>query len=92
MKPSVYIKDLANYVGKEVTLYGWLYNKRSISSGTRNNGPGRRRRTAGGAKAGFVMAESSSSTRDQHAKDRPRLPAGSEPAPADPDTRRMNGR
>src|SRR3989339_620401 len=29
MKPSVYIKDLKDYVGKEVTLKGWLYNKRS---------------------------------------------------------------
>ncbi len=29
MKPEIYIKDLGNYVGKEVTLQGWLYNKRS---------------------------------------------------------------
>ncbi|MFA3782110.1 asparagine--tRNA ligase [Melioribacteraceae bacterium 4301-Me] len=29
MKPTVYIKDLKNYVSKEVTLKGWLYNKRS---------------------------------------------------------------
>lgn len=29
MRPTVYIKDLSEYVGKEVTLYGWLYNKRS---------------------------------------------------------------
>lgn len=29
MRPSVYIKDLANHVGKEVALKGWLYNKRS---------------------------------------------------------------
>src|SRR3989339_849932 len=29
MKPEVYIKDLKDYVGKEVTLKGWLYNKRS---------------------------------------------------------------
>ncbi len=29
MRPTVYIKDLKNYTGKEVTLKGWLYNKRS---------------------------------------------------------------
>ncbi len=29
MRPEIYIKDLANHVGKEVTLRGWLYNKRS---------------------------------------------------------------
>ena len=29
MRPSVYIKDLKDYVGKEVNLKGWLYNKRS---------------------------------------------------------------
>lgn len=29
MRPTVYIKDLKNYAGKEVTLKGWLYNKRS---------------------------------------------------------------
>lgn len=29
MKPTVYIKDLSQYVGEEVTLKGWLYNKRS---------------------------------------------------------------
>lgn len=29
MKPTVYIKDLSKYVGEEVTLKGWLYNKRS---------------------------------------------------------------
>jgi asparaginyl-tRNA synthetase len=29
MKPEVYISDLAKYVGQEVTLKGWLYNKRS---------------------------------------------------------------
>lgn len=28
-KPSVYIKDLKDHVGEEVTLKGWLYNKRS---------------------------------------------------------------
>src|SRR3989339_1432676 len=28
-KPTVYIKDLKNHVGEEVTLKGWLYNKRS---------------------------------------------------------------
>lgn len=28
-KPEVYIKDLKNHVGEEVTLKGWLYNKRS---------------------------------------------------------------
>ncbi len=26
---KIYIKDLANYVGKKITLSGWLYNKRS---------------------------------------------------------------
>ena len=29
MKPTVYIKDLSNHVNEEVTLKGWLYNKRS---------------------------------------------------------------
>lgn len=29
MTSNVYIKDLADYVGKSVTLRGWLYNKRS---------------------------------------------------------------
>jgi len=29
MRPAVYIKDLSKYVGEEVTLKGWLYNKRS---------------------------------------------------------------
>ncbi len=29
MKPTVYIKDLSKHVNKEVTLKGWLYNKRS---------------------------------------------------------------
>jgi asparaginyl-tRNA synthetase len=29
MAQKVYIKDLAEYVGKEVTLKGWLHNKRS---------------------------------------------------------------
>lgn len=29
MRPTVYIKDLKNHVGEEVTLKGWLYNKRS---------------------------------------------------------------
>lgn len=29
MRPEIYISDLANYVGQEVTLKGWLYNKRS---------------------------------------------------------------
>ena len=29
MRPKIYIKDLANHVGKEVTLKGWLYNKRA---------------------------------------------------------------
>ncbi|MCF8432442.1 MAG: asparagine--tRNA ligase [Melioribacteraceae bacterium] len=28
-KPQAYIKDLNEFVGKEVTLKGWLYNKRS---------------------------------------------------------------
>jgi len=28
MKPEIYIKDLAEHAGKEVTLKGWLYNKR----------------------------------------------------------------
>jgi len=28
MKPEIYIKDLAEHVGKEVTLKGWIYNKR----------------------------------------------------------------
>jgi aspartyl/asparaginyl-tRNA synthetase len=26
---KIYIKDLSQYVGKEVTLSGWLFNKRS---------------------------------------------------------------
>lgn len=29
MKPDVYINDLSQHVGEEVTLKGWLYNKRS---------------------------------------------------------------
>ncbi len=29
MRPTVYIRDLKNHVGEEVTLKGWLYNKRS---------------------------------------------------------------
>lgn len=29
MKPEIYIKDLAEHVGKEITLKGWLYNKRA---------------------------------------------------------------
>ncbi|AFN73383.1 asparaginyl-tRNA synthetase [Melioribacter roseus P3M-2] len=29
MRPSVYIKDLREHVGKEVSLKGWLYHKRS---------------------------------------------------------------
>jgi len=29
VKPTVYIKDLSKYVNEEVTLKGWLYNKRS---------------------------------------------------------------
>jgi asparaginyl-tRNA synthetase len=29
MKPTIYIKDLKNHVGEEVTLKGWLFNKRS---------------------------------------------------------------
>ncbi|MCF6271524.1 MAG: OB-fold nucleic acid binding domain-containing protein, partial [Melioribacteraceae bacterium] len=29
MKPEIYIKDLAKHAGKEVTLKGWLYNKRA---------------------------------------------------------------
>lgn len=29
MRPTVYIKDLSKHVGEEVTLKGWLYNKRS---------------------------------------------------------------
>ncbi len=29
MKPEIYIKDLSKHVGKEVTLKGWLYNKRA---------------------------------------------------------------
>jgi asparaginyl-tRNA synthetase len=28
-KPTVYIEDIGQYVGQEVTLRGWLYNKRS---------------------------------------------------------------
>src|ERR1035437_229161 len=27
--PKIYIKDLSQYVGQEVTLSGWLFNKRS---------------------------------------------------------------
>ncbi|HED08906.1 MAG TPA: asparagine--tRNA ligase [Ignavibacteria bacterium] len=29
MMQKILVKDLAQYVGKEITLYGWLYNKRS---------------------------------------------------------------
>ncbi len=29
MKNIIYISDLSNHVGQEVTLHGWLYNKRS---------------------------------------------------------------
>ena len=29
IRPKIYIKDLASYVGEKVTLKGWLYNKRS---------------------------------------------------------------
>lgn len=29
MRPAVYIKDLSKHIGKEVTLKGWLYHKRS---------------------------------------------------------------
>ncbi len=29
MKPKVYISDLPNHIGEEVTLKGWLFNKRS---------------------------------------------------------------
>ncbi|MCX7876625.1 MAG: asparagine--tRNA ligase [Melioribacteraceae bacterium] len=29
IKPKFYVKDLKNHVGEEVTLKGWLYNKRS---------------------------------------------------------------
>jgi len=29
MRPAVYIKDLSKHIGEEVTLKGWLYNKRS---------------------------------------------------------------
>ena len=29
MKPEIYIKDLGKHVGEEVTLKGWLYNKRA---------------------------------------------------------------
>ena len=29
MRPETYIKDLAKHVGQQVTLKGWLYNKRS---------------------------------------------------------------
>ncbi len=29
MRPSVYIQDLSKYIGEEVSLKGWLYNKRS---------------------------------------------------------------
>ncbi len=29
MKPEIYIKDLSEHVGNEVTLKGWLYNKRA---------------------------------------------------------------
>lgn len=28
MKPEIYIKDLSEHAGKQVTLKGWLYNKR----------------------------------------------------------------
>ncbi|NLT50989.1 MAG: asparagine--tRNA ligase [Ignavibacteria bacterium] len=29
MKKKIYISDLANYTGQEISLQGWLYNKRS---------------------------------------------------------------
>jgi asparaginyl-tRNA synthetase len=29
MRPSVYVADIAQHEGKEVTLHGWLYNRRS---------------------------------------------------------------
>ncbi len=29
IRPKIYIKDLGKYVGEQVTLKGWLYNKRS---------------------------------------------------------------
>lgn len=29
MKDKVYVSDLSEHVGKEVSVYGWLYNKRS---------------------------------------------------------------
>ncbi|MCX7761764.1 MAG: asparagine--tRNA ligase [Candidatus Kryptonium sp.] len=29
MAPEVYIENLSDYVGKEVKIYGWVYNKRS---------------------------------------------------------------
>lgn len=29
MKKKIYISDLANYAGQEISLQGWLYNKRS---------------------------------------------------------------
>ena len=29
MAPKIYIKDLSKHIGEEVTLKGWLYNKRS---------------------------------------------------------------
>ncbi len=29
IRPKIYIKDLASYVGEKVSLKGWLYNKRS---------------------------------------------------------------
>lgn len=29
MRPEIYIEDLSNHVGEQVTLMGWLYNKRS---------------------------------------------------------------
>ncbi len=32
MKSAFYIKDIANYVGKEIELKGWVYNKRSSGS------------------------------------------------------------
>ncbi|MBU1095388.1 MAG: asparagine--tRNA ligase [Bacteroidetes bacterium] len=29
MRPNIYIKDLPNHIGEEVTLKGWLFNQRS---------------------------------------------------------------
>ena len=29
MAPEVYIENLSEHVGKEVKIYGWVYNKRS---------------------------------------------------------------